>query len=184
MPAAKSHKKMMYYIQAEHIANALIARLKPLCEPGKCVVAGSLRRGCERLNDIEILCIPKVGKAQYPGEMFPVNCNLVIHHLSTSSDIKTIKGGPRYQQVVFSHVQCDIFMTNASQWGRMLAIRTGPAEYSVKLASRWKELGYKGVNGQLIMETDSGSSHRPAFPTERSFFEFLSWDYVKPENRQ
>lgn len=169
-------------IKAEHVANAVIGKIKPLCETDKCVVAGSLRRREKQVGDIEIVCIPRWDEVRVPGEIFSQDANLLIHYLKKhGSNFKIVKGGPRYYQVLYSGAQFDIFMVAPKQWGRMLALRTGPAEYSIKLASRWKELGYVGRNGELI--SLDGRRHKPAFPDEQSFFDFLGWNYVEPERR-
>lgn len=182
MPAATdTRKKTMYHKQAWHIACRLVERFAPLCQTGKCVIAGSLRRQKEKVNDIEIVCIPKYGHVQMPGELFRTEQNLVVHHLTISGDIQITKGGPRYHQIIFEDTQVDLFMTAPDQWGRMLAVRTGPADYSIKLASRWKALGYMGHKGELV--SIKGSRYKPEFPTEKSFFEFLGWEYPQPSER-
>lgn len=184
--AEKTHKVSMYRIQAEHIANHLLSDLQPLCQPEKCVIAGSLRCRKEKVNDIEIVCIPRWDKALTPGKLFPHDQNLVINYLQKGDfykrGINIIKGGPRYHQIIFQNAQVDVFMTTAEQWGRILALRTGPDIYSIKLASRWKELGYQGVDGELVKR--EGIQTKPKFPTEKSFFDFLGWDYVEPEMRR
>lgn len=188
--AMGTQKLQVKYQSAMVIAEALQERLAPLCQPDRCVIAGSLRRKKKEVGDIEIVCIPRFDMAVPPGQLIPVNMNLVIHHIR-HNDIRmkpdsrayTInKGGDRYYQVQFCGMPCDIFMTNEKQWGRMLAIRTGPAEYSIKLASRCNDLGYKGHKGELV--SLDGNRTKPSFPTEKSFYEFLGWDYPEPENRE
>lgn len=73
-------------------------------------------------------------------------------------------------------------MTDAREFGRMLALRTGPASYSKKMAARWVELGWHGKDGKLFNASGTGERAGP-FPTEQSFFDFLGWAYIKPEAR-
>ena len=47
----------LYY--AAQIAEDVCAQLAPHCEPGRCVVAGSVRRRRPTVGDIEIVCIPR-----------------------------------------------------------------------------------------------------------------------------
>lgn len=190
MTKVKTDKKYLPYRSAIIVAEALQGRIRHLCLEGKCVIAGSLRREEPDVGDIEIVCIPRYGKVVPKGEMVPVEMNLVVHHIhdndqkfrTDSRGYIIKKCGPKYAQIIFAGMQCDIFMTTEAQWGRMLALRTGPESYSKKLATRWSRLGYKGHEGELV--SLDGNRHKPKFPTEKSFFEFLEWNYVKPTQRR
>lgn len=185
MKQQTARKKKLSYIEARTLAQSLTDILAPLCEPGKCKIAGSVRRGREIVGDIEIVCLPKKAKVTAPGELLPTVQNLVIHYFNKEHHrrrgIKILKGGQRYLQVLVGSVQVDIFMPLASQWGRILAIRTGPKNFAIQLAQRWKQLGYKGIRGKLHPE--SGEGYQPDFPTEKSFFKFLNWNFIQPQKR-
>jgi hypothetical protein len=45
--------------------------------------------------------------------------------------------------------QVDLFITTLEQWGYIFLIRTGSADFSKMVASRWSQTGHKGVDGQL-----------------------------------
>ncbi|TYP92046.1 hypothetical protein LX73_2292 [Fodinibius salinus] len=187
MPATAKQKTPLR--EAALIAGYVQSNIEPMCK--RFTIAGSIRRQEPYVGDIEIICIPKVGNVAPPGELFPTEANKVIHHIKMNRQeivgdcrgYKINKGGNRYYQFMYLGMQVDLFMTTPKQWGRMLAIRTGPAEFTKKMARRWKDLGYKGVDGELVY-TD-GKEHRstPKFPTEKSFFKFLRWDYIEPQNR-
>lgn len=188
MPATK--KKSANLASAKVLADQLVERFTTFCE--RVEIAGSIRRMEPIVGDIEIVCIPRFGEAMPPGEMFKRECNLAINHIKTnayytnsSRAYKIIKGGPRYYQFIYYGMQVDLFMTNKKQWGRMLALRTGPADYSKKIAARWKEMGYKGHNGELVRlrRGIKGDRVKPEFRTEKEFFDFLGWEYVEPEKR-
>jgi DNA polymerase/3'-5' exonuclease PolX len=211
MPAT-TEKKYVDYAEAVVIADRLMENLKPHCVQGSCIIAGSIRCKKPRVGDVEIVCIPKrkvthVDHTEDQTEMNfedsePSEKNMVVQHLhkNKGEDARSytiIKGGDRYHQIIFAGMQCDIFMTTPKQWGRILALRTGPANCSKKMASRWVSMGYKGYKGELIrMKQDkygnltapyrdeNGNRIKPEFPTEKSFFEFLGWDYIEPENRR
>lgn len=170
---------------ARLVAETLQENLRPFCLEDKCMIAGSIRRKVDYVHDVEIVCIPKRGSVTPPGELVPVNDqNLVIDHLERHGiRYPKIKGGDRYWQVRFMAMTCDIFMTTEAQWGRMLALRTGPVSYAKQMAARWKELGYEGVNGELVSRDERKTIFKQ-FPTEKSFFDFLGWDYVAPEWRK
>ncbi len=183
-------KRLRTLKEAQIIADKLQQQLQPFCKDDKCVVAGSIRRKAPSVGDIEIVCIPRRETAVPYGELFPKpDVNLLLKHLrenetSDARGYKIIKGGDRYHKILFGGMQADVFMTNKQQWGRMLALRTGPAEYSKKMAQRWSDMGYKGVNGKLVDVGGESYCYKPEFPTEQDFFDFLGWDYVKPENRK
>jgi len=199
MPATKKDPKLHTLVEAKIRANRIKENLSPFCKDDKCVIAGSIRRKRPSVEDIEIVCIPKRGTAVPSGQAFAKpDVNLLVKHLrdhqgSTARDYVIKKGGDRYHQVLFCGMKADIFMTTAQQWGRMLALRTGPDSYSKKMAVRWKEKGFKGVSGELLkMKSGKPSTrnpqpatprYKPKFPTEKSFFDFLGWEYVQPQNR-
>lgn len=170
--------------KALELAFELAYLIKPLCQ--KFEIAGSVRRGEEQCGDIEIVCIPHLKGYTHGKDLFGIPktsyLNRVINWIDTNEDSTRIKGGPKYQKIEYKGVPVDIFMTSREEFGRMLAIRTGPAEYSKKMAARWVQLGYHGKDGKLIHE-QTGERAGP-FPTEESFFEFLGWNYIKPEARK
>ena len=61
---------------AKKAANALIELLEPVCEPGRCRAAGSVRRECAECGDVELVIIPKWGERSADGELFPRLHNL------------------------------------------------------------------------------------------------------------
>jgi DNA polymerase/3'-5' exonuclease PolX len=184
-----TQKRALSLVEARSIADTLQSKLKPYCKPGKCTAAGSVRRERPDVGDIELVCLPRFGPVKKNGELFPVSRNLVIHYLQKQyrqyHGIQPVKGGPRYHQFLYGSTQIDLFMPLESQWGRILALRTGPAELSKKMALRWVQLGYEGVDGELLEHPFNGlySKSIPEFPTEQSFFDFLGWEYTEPKYR-
>ncbi len=168
-------------LEAEYIASQLVFMLTGLAT--KIQVAGSVRRKVPEVKDIEIVCLPLY--REVPVGLFGdiERQNKVINWLSdASNDMITIeKGGDRYQKFTFNGYKVDLFMPLPQEYGRILAIRTGPDIYSKRLAKRWVELGYEGVDGRLINKSTGKADLE--FPTEESFFEFLSWHYQKPTAR-
>lgn len=45
--------------------------------------------------------------------------------------------------------QVDLFVTVPEQWGYIMLIRTGSADFSKMIATRWSATGHKGINGEL-----------------------------------
>ena len=65
--------------------------------------------------------------------------------------------------------QVDLFITVPEQWGYIFLIRTGSADFSKLIATRWAQTGHKGINGELtrhglvlhFREEDELFAHRP-----------------------
>ncbi|WP_020402222.1 hypothetical protein [Gracilimonas tropica] len=166
-------------------ATELKFQLESLCDEFE--IAGSVRRKQPYVKDIEIVCVPKHKEVNILVDLFPKKFmrNQVIDWIEDNADrsLYVLKGGPKYYQFVYQNgVTVDLFMTTVEEFGRMLAIRTGPENYSKKMAARWVDLGYHGIDGKLI-HGKTGEQAGP-FRTELEFFEFLGWNYVKPEARK
>jgi DNA polymerase/3'-5' exonuclease PolX len=130
-------------------------------------VAGSLRRECETLGDLELVAIPNQ------------------RHLFTLLDARVTGGmiakaikpdgrtrwGERYRALtltqaylkrhgvpdaaLLSRVHVELYLATAKNWGLMLAIRTGPHEFSRRLVSQIKAGKQHRVGGGYV---------RPWFP--------------------
>lgn len=172
------------FVTGKMIAKELVSLLDPLCQ--KLEIAGSVRRLEPEIGDIKIVCVPHYKQVITGEDLFEKEVeyqNRVITWIEdlTNSDVQKVKGGEKCQQFIYKGTyQVDLFMVAPREWGRQLAIRTGPASYSKKMAARWVMLGYHGINGRLI--NDDGIES-PSFPTEEDFFEFLNWNYVEPSKR-
>lgn len=160
----------------------IVEQIRPYCKTIE--IAGSLRRKKTVIGDIEIVCVPKYQVVPDPEDLFAtIQENHIVKWIHNPANIETtpIKGGEKYQQFLYHGIQVDLFMTTADEFGRMLALRTGPENYSKKMAARWAQLGYKGVDGQLIHQ-QTGETAGP-FPDEQAFFDFLGMNWIKPEIR-
>ena len=187
---------------ADQIAADVIAQLEPHCEPGRCVVAGSVRRRKPQVGDVEIVCVPRMVSAlqafgdsqgllmldgfgkealqRDPGFAAVVN----------QESWERVKGDDKYICRILHcsqgwlgdgmpfDVQLDIFCVSAFSWGYQLAIRTGSAEFSQHLALAWVLAGFKGIDGNLTRD-----SVPVPVPDEQTLFRLCGLDYVPPEGR-
>lgn len=173
--------------EARQLAELLVTDLRPHCS--RIEIAGSIRRGKEWVNDIEIVAIPKqvpvaavedlfggedrpAGKERDPG--FVAVVKRYAHTM--------VKGKPatgRYIQFLTrTGVKVDLFTATLDNWGYIFAIRTGSAEFSQSLAWRWKKMGYEGQDGML---TRFG---KPLpLKEERDLFNLLQLPFVAPSDR-
>jgi DNA polymerase/3'-5' exonuclease PolX len=141
-------------------------------------IAGSIRRKKPEVGDIEIVCIPK----PYQTGLFEDGFAAVVNQW------KKVKGEPEYgkmkytQRILPSGIKLDLFVAHPDNFGLLMGIRTGSAEFSKKiLADGWVKAGYNGVNGFLV-KRDTGI--QVEVREEIDLFKMIGIDYVEPENRE
>jgi DNA polymerase/3'-5' exonuclease PolX len=163
--------------QATIIAERVRDELAPHCDKGRCVIAGSIRRRKPEVKDVEIVCIPR----QNPIDLFGGQTMACQGFCDAVNVWPAVKGSPlgRYtQRVLPDGIKLDIFIARPETWGLTLAIRTGPREFSTRLAMRCRQLGYRMEDGELRLHCDSVS-----VPEERDLFTILGLEWVEPYDR-
>lgn len=169
--------------RAKNIAERFIRLIEPAVS--KYSITGSVRRECPFVGDIELVVIPKdeFSLGQIFVEGYP---GLVVN----GSRLKRFK----YPE---SGVQIELYITNQSDWGRMLAIRTGSSFFSHHLAVQWNRKGWAGCEDGLRRKSECIKKSTwkikpeykhcptlpPIFATEEQFFAFIGVDYVHPRAR-
>lgn len=148
-------------------------------------VAGSVRREVEYVHDVEVVCVAKdefsLGVAfpeGYPG-------------MTTN--------GTRMKKFHYpdSGIHIELYITTMTDYGRMLAIRTGSSAFSHSLAVAWNRRGWAGTEDGLRRKDEC--THKstwkikpeykhcptlpPIFATEESFFAFIGVPYTHPRAR-
>jgi len=187
---------------ARTLANRVIELLQPYCK--LVCIAGSIRRECRMVNDIEIMALPYQVKREsqdlFDKVMISEHDPTFVRKVNEWTKIKGEATGRYTQRELSGGVILDLFMPQAHDWGRQLAIRTGSAFFSrVKLAATWSRKGWVGTPSGL-RKKDQCQKHTgrwmeqphipdeeiifpPVFETEKSFWDFLEIDYVPPQDR-
>lgn len=172
--------------EAEGIAGALVADLLPVCR--RIEVAGSVRRRKDLVGDIEIVAIPRYEPAGLFGDCL---ANRLWEHLHQSGAYRFSKGdnpdGRYYQLALPAHpdLQVDLFLAQPENWGLILLVRTGSAEFSAAMLARWKRVqgigreGAGSVDGRLVTRDGAVVST----PEEETVFRLLGLVSVPPERR-
>jgi DNA polymerase/3'-5' exonuclease PolX len=167
----------------EAMMKALLIKqaLAPLCE--RIEVAGSIRRECPEVHDIDIVLIPRedmmadiralcLDKWAAPGD------NIL------SGDDKKPKWGER--MATFWHkgdTQVDLYFADAHTWNTLLLIRTGSKEHNIKLCSTAKSKGmYLAADGSGLF-ADRLKEKPIRTETEADIFDALGFHYVEPQER-
>lgn len=165
-----SKEKKYPYAEAHRIALEVLEQLKPYCE--RIEIAGSVRRKKAEVGDIEIVAIPK------PFEVGLFQSGIA----SVVNQWEKVKGELpcKYtQRILPSGIKLDLFIAEESNWGYVLAMRTGSADYSHRvLANGWVREGFKSDGGYL-----SRDGERYEVREEKDLFKLIGVRYVEPENR-
>jgi DNA polymerase/3'-5' exonuclease PolX len=81
-------------------------------------------------------------------------------------------------------VPIDLFcVLPPAQWGVIMTLRTGPADFSHELMRVARRRGYKCEDGQLLdVRRKQGAPVKS--PEERDFFKLINAAWIEPENRK
>lgn len=171
------------------LCEALVADLAPHCE--RLEPAGSLRRHKPLVADLELVAIPRL----VPVGLFGTETanGLYLHLREQEEHYRFLKGdnpAGRYFQVAVlgadgRETQVDLFTAEPDNFGWIWLIRTGCAEFSHAVLTRWKAkqgLGKEqpgSVDGRLV--TRSGS--RMETPEEADVFRLVGLEVIDPRRR-
>jgi DNA polymerase/3'-5' exonuclease PolX len=174
-------------------AEAFIHDLGRYCD--RIEVAGSLRRKTKDVGDVEIVCVPKSVFPQVPisgigapqGEMIVPLYDAIgrVEWLEPREIDGGFRMGPRYRALVdkYTGVPIDLFcVLPPAQWGVIMTIRTGPAEFSQQLMMIAKRRGYRCEDGAL-RDVRRGNGAMVDTPEERDFFKTIGVAWKEPEDR-
>ena len=160
----KSFGVDMEYQKALEIAERVKQELEPHCD--RIEIAGSIRRKKQEVKDIEIVAVP--------NDRFEIG--FIINQW------KKIRGdvdGKYMQRQLPERINLDLFFATEKNWGLILAIRTGSAEYSHHvLANGWVKAGYKSISGMLTK-----NNQQQEVREEIDLFKLIGINYVVPEER-
>lgn len=156
----------MILAEAEALAQGAIDSLSPYCH--RIQIAGSVRRRKAKPRDIEIICIPR-------GRDLAEFGNAV----NRWERVKGQAGGKYTQRRLPDGTKLDLFMTTPEQWGAILLIRTGPAEFSKRVTgSLLPRQGYKCDGGYIWKD-----SAKVETPEESDVFFLAGLLWIEPELR-
>ena len=176
---------------AQRVGEMVVERLRSTCL--QIEIAGSVRRRKADVKDVEIVAMP-----QRQGDLFgdpygdcPLHNGIV--ELVDEGMIRwrnpPAAGASHRTQVkkfyaleaVVTGLKIDLFAVRPpAEWGAILAIRTGPADFSRMLVTKCRERGLRCENGRLVGVDDDKTVPTP---TEESFFRACGVPWREPERR-
>ena len=156
--------------------------LTPFCT--RIEIGGSIRRKRSEVSDIELIVIPKT--TSIPADLFRLKEVRVPGFIKAIEKYPKIIGDPENgKHTIRVHpagIKLDIFICSRDNWGWILMLRTGPAQYNKWLVSRGglKKHGYTSVEGQIVRMSDN-----VIIPTyeEEDVYKLMKMPYVRPEHR-
>lgn len=144
-------------------------------------VAGSVRRRVSAVGDIEHVVVGR-GVWDRMAELMPepglFEARQPVLTRAVYPDGKH-RWGDRYRGVVFRGFRHDVFRSEPETLGAILAIRTGPADFSREMVMRLRERGLC-MNGGRV-ETSAGNPVPCA--SEPAFFVLLGAPWMEPHLR-
>lgn len=156
------------------------------------VIAGSIRRNKPHVGDVEHVVMPRMGDVAGDG-LFgePLAVNLLLHRLDELLAAGTItkhiypddkpRWGPVYRGCEFRGFTHEVFCAFPDNWGAILMIRTGPADFSQRMVDRLLRGGlYRQRDGYLVHVQ---SNQVAPVPDEETYFRMAGMDYMEPDRR-
>jgi DNA polymerase/3'-5' exonuclease PolX len=195
-----SSQKKQRWAWAQRRADHLVGLLVSACD--WLAIAGSLRRKEPLVGDIELVAIPR----RAPDLLGEPGQSLLEKRLWSLVERGLIaapsKSGDRYKRftllpaaVDFDEIEVDLFITTPECWGVILALRTGPAEFSKRLVRQHAHGGLL-LNGLSVAEgrvwrhrmvDEAGDVTHAGEPldtsTEEQFFALTAGGWVDPWER-
>lgn len=195
--------------KAKKIAEEVVSLLSPYCR--EIIICGSVRRGkAEYIKDIDLVVHPIIETVErqpsllagLPGDHV-VTVNYLLEFLTSRSvidlGIEIVSVGKVKHRLHHHGGNIDIELycvTDVRQWGVAVALRTGPAEFSARLAAFPLYLHWH-ITNQVIHQHEKGG--RPgarieckrglacslivATPNEDDVFEVLGLPFIEPAAR-
>jgi DNA polymerase/3'-5' exonuclease PolX len=193
------------------VAVVIADALRPLCVPGFCEVAGSLRRLKHTVGDIEIVYVPRLEPRAVPsqapeqGELMPPTARTVRREINLVDELlesrlaagtiakrQNIKGSEMWGDKnklavhVATGIPVDFFATTPESFFNYLVCRTGPAASNIRIAAAAKAKGWKWnpYGPGFSRERVTAPAEIHAVKSEREVFEFVGLPPRPPWDRE
>lgn len=187
--------------KARKIAHEVEYLIKPICE--RVEVVGSVRRGSSVSKDIDFILIPRFCVSVLQSGMFVDDVmgereNVTVQELLKIEDLNWLSVGNKKLEFLYKSepIKIEVWMVHdVEQWGLAKLVRTGPAEFSKRMATFMLHKHLHMTEHILHMHEKSeygrggGCEKHLECPmianTEREVdvFRELGLDYLRPEAR-
>lgn len=141
-------------------------------------IAGSLRRNCETIGDLDLVAAVPAGEREV----------VVDHFLAAPSVLQPIeRGTTKAAAVVAGGIRADLRLVEESEFAAALLHFTGSKEHNVGLRARAKSRGWTLNEYGLHAARESGEATvetRFALASERAIYDQLGLTWIPPEARE
>lgn len=166
-------KKRIPLKEALIIANEMLKEIKKIPFVEKAEIAGSIRRKKETIGDIDIIMVAAKR-----------NHRRIVDRFTRLGQVEKVMAAGNTKASVLvhnGHIQVDIRVVEAPEYGAALFYFTGSKEHNIKLRLQAKQKGWK-LNEYGVFENKTGK--RLAGETEQSIYSLFGYRYIPPEKRQ
>lgn len=184
---------------AKDMADILVAALDGVVE--KVEIAGSIRRHRTKVNDIDLVLLPKDGAGFISRKTVTVmeeegdtGKEGTVYHFA-GVDFLPIRGGKHYITMLSAdhQIKVDVWIAkpkepddllgnpHPSNWGSLLLCRTGSKDHNQFIARRARSMGLKWNIKEGLVD---GDGKIVAAATEKEIFKALKLDYIEPYDRE
>lgn len=165
------------------VANEVMGKIWGACE--RFEVAGSLRRGCGAIHDVDVVILPRYDALRTTNLFGDVTVQYVPRLLKRALEAAWGYGpydeGTRMVRLAVRFVPVDLYLAEpgGGNFEALLQMRTGCAEHNRALAVRAMRLGLRYVAGHGIFRGDE----RVDDGTEEGIYRALGLQMDVPERR-
>lgn len=173
------------------LAERILAFLSPGCD--QVDIAGTLRRGGSHPKDIDIVCQPKTEMVLdlfgEESQLSTLRFDRRRDELESMFNLEKVKGASRLHQYISRELNCsiDLFVVlPPAQYGALLAIRTGPADFAKLCVTSRLERPQGGAMPPNMKQQDGALWRSGAMvetPTEEEWFKALELPCWPPARR-
>ncbi|MEX0885670.1 MAG: DNA polymerase/3'-5' exonuclease PolX [Phycisphaeraceae bacterium] len=160
--------------EALPLARWFVDKLRGLKQVNDAAYAGSLRRGCETIGDIDLIVCADAGDARNISDLFVAFDGVtdVLLKGQTKTSVRTEPG-----------LQVDLRIIEPAAYGAALIYFTGSKAHNIRLRERAIAQGYK-LSEYGLFNGEADGAKRVAGETEREVYDKLGLAWIEPELRE
>jgi DNA polymerase/3'-5' exonuclease PolX len=184
----------MTFDHSRQLAQKIVEELAPFC--AKIEVAGSIRRECRNVNDIDLVLIPKSFLTPIVDRVTQ-KWKQIAGIKGDARNLRFISPGGFQLDIFIAHDEIkDLVATTPTNWGSVLLCRTGSLQHNTQLCTHahckgLKFAPYKGVVRKIkairqpgiFLDGDFGEEI-VASKTEEEIYEALGLKWREPRERE